>query len=186
MIPRIGQLVGFAEHPAPPVVVAEIYKKDGGNDPRGVGEANRIGGALARQNASGESGDKTIPLPTIPDDELIVVEVDSYVATTKGGKIILELRGAKPSDKLPPYRSYLTDLQLAAKLGVDRRTIRKLMDHFDNPLPHVYIGNTLRFIEADVVEWASKGKTVSARRAWQKLNKVVTPAASIFGIKGGG
>lgn len=123
------------------------------------------------------------PVPT-PGPDLIVVECDSYHATVRDGRVVLELRGATPTDQLPPHRNYLRPAEIASILQIGLRNLRKLMAHSENPIPFVRIGTKPRFVEEEVRKWAEAGKSPAAKRAQPVLAaRPVAPGAALFGFR---
>lgn len=112
---------------------------------------------------------------------LIILECDSFITTQREGRIVLEVRGATATPELPPHRNYLTTVQIAKRLGgkTSTRTVRKLMRHPTNPIPHIYVGKRPRFVECEVAEWAERGTSLAAKRAKDKF--LSSPAVAEFG-----
>ncbi len=125
-----------------------------------------------RHISSYRDGHESLPFGTV------LIECDSYTATiAENGKILLTIDGAKPCTELPSQSNYLTIKQVAARLNVSVRTIRRAMGDIRDPIPHNRIERWPRFAENAVLEWADRRGNPIAKRARQRLGRPV----SLFG-----
>ena len=116
--------------------------------------------------------------------ELVLVECDAFHVTQRDGRLLLELVGATATATLPACRNYLNPAQIAVYLGVNVRTVSKLMNHPTNPIPFARLGKAPRFVTEDVDRWAAASKTCGAKRAAVVIAaKPPAPAATLFGAR---
>lgn len=108
----------------------------------------------------------------------LLIECDSYTATVApDGRIVLEIEGARPCAEPPSKRSYLTVKQVAARLNVSVGTIGRAMKDQADPIPHLRIDRRPRFVEEDIVQWATRRECPVAQRRRERRSRPV----SLFG-----